>query len=82
MANPSDEAASIDAAYDDQLKLLFKTLCTALADEHDDKVAVSRFTAGFNIAQHARQLALGVVAPSSGKTMPLAKTASASRKRK
>lgn len=82
MPNVSDEVAAIEAAYSDQLKLLFKTLCTALGDEHNDITAVSRFTTGFNIAKHAKQLALGVVIPSSDNVATLAKKTSGARKRK
>jgi len=46
MPNVSNEEAAIEAAYSDQLKLLFKTLCIALGDEHNDNTAVSRFTTG------------------------------------
>jgi hypothetical protein len=64
-ASSTPEAAAIDAAYQDQVKLLFSGLCTNLSQQpvthQTDQECVDKFTAGFQVAKRARQLALNAV---------------------
>jgi len=67
MSSPGPEASAIEAAYEDEIKELFKTLKESLIVEPDshetDQQALGRFEAGLNVAKRARQLALSVAAP-------------------
>jgi hypothetical protein len=58
----------IEGAYEDALGNLFKQLFENLAGQSDgpgDQNYVAKFTAGYNLAKHAKALALGVVGPST-----------------
>jgi hypothetical protein len=69
MSNPSNnpEAAAIDAAYQAQVQMLFRSLITNLGDQvvshQSDQQSLDKFKVGLNIAKRARQLALNVVVP-------------------
>jgi hypothetical protein len=69
MANPISETDLIEAAYEDQVKVLYKSLFTALEDGGGDpssslqQQCVQRFTTGVRLARLARQLALSASAP-------------------
>lgn len=60
----SQEAVAIAAAYLDHVKTIFVGLCTSLEQGKSDQQSVKQFTTGYNIAKHARDLALSVVAAS------------------
>jgi hypothetical protein len=61
------EVATIEAAYQDQVKRLFGVLCTNLSQEpvthQTDQQCLDKFTNGFQVAKRARELALTVVGP-------------------
>ncbi|WP_026605572.1 hypothetical protein [Methylocapsa acidiphila] len=66
MPNPSvPEAAAIEAAYEDQVKTLYKVLVANLIDEPDsqesDQLSVDKFKVGLRIAKRARELALNAL---------------------
>ena len=69
MPNPTvPEAATIEAAYEDQVKTLFKVLVANLIDEpvthESDQRNSDKFALGLKVAQRAKDLALKVVAAS------------------
>ena len=61
------ETSAIHAAYQEQIKALFKVLVNNIIDEpishQTDQHSLAKFTAGLNVAKRARQLALSAVAP-------------------
>jgi hypothetical protein len=63
--NESPEARAIEAAYGDQVELLFKVLITNLADrkvsKQTEQQCVDKFTAGLGTAKRARRLTLGAL---------------------
>jgi hypothetical protein len=70
MANtPKSDADCIEAAYEDAVQGLYKTLLQNLAgDPGDDQKYVTAFTTGLRLAKHAKALALGAVTPTAPKT--------------
>jgi hypothetical protein len=56
--NESPEARAIEAAYGDQVELLFKVLITNLADrkvpKQTEQQCVDKFTAGLETAKRAK----------------------------
>ena len=70
------DADCIESAYEDTVGNLYSTLFQNLAgDPGNEQKYVTSFTKGWQLAKHAKQLALGVVGSSSA----VAKTASAVR---
>jgi hypothetical protein len=71
-ATSTPEVGAVESAYQDQIKLLFSTLCTNLSQQpvthQTDQQCVDRFTAGFQVAKRARVLALDVVGAASPAT--------------
>jgi hypothetical protein len=69
MANPTSDADYIEAAYEDQIRVLYKNLCTALEDgggnpsSNLQQQCLQRFNTGLRLARLARQLALSASAP-------------------
>jgi len=65
MPDPGPEAASIEEAYQDQIKELYKVLLTNLASvsvSHDtDQQCVGRFASGVKLSRRARDLALSAL---------------------
>jgi hypothetical protein len=61
MPAASSDADTIEAAYQDHVKTVFIGLCTSLEQGKSDQQSIEQFTTGYNIAKHARYLALGVV---------------------
>lgn len=61
------ETSAIHAAYQEQIKALFKVLVNNIIDEpishQTDQQSLAKFTTGLNVAKRARQLALSAVAP-------------------
>jgi hypothetical protein len=63
---PKSDADCIESAYEDAIGTLYKTLLANLAgDPGNDKKYVTSFTNGWQLAKHAKQLALGVVGPAA-----------------
>ena len=65
----SREVTSIEAAYEEQVRALYKTLFANLASAghaRNDQENVQRFTRGLELAKRARDLALNAVASVSG----------------
>ena len=65
----SREVTSIEAAYEEQVRVLYKTLFANLASAghaRNDQENVQRFTRGLELAKRARDLALNAVASVSG----------------
>ena len=65
----SPEVTSIEAAYEEQVRALYKTLFANLASAghaRNDQENVQRFTRGLELAKRARDLALNAVASVSG----------------
>ena len=69
MSNPGtgSETIAIEAAYQGEIQELFKTLVKNLigmpSSHETDQQCLSRFMAGLNVAQRARQLTLTGTAP-------------------
>jgi hypothetical protein len=67
MPSRGPEASAIEAAYGDEIKVLFRALKDSLIGEphsHEtDQQALGRFKEGLNVAKRARQLALSAAAP-------------------
>lgn len=64
-AESNPETAAIEAAYKEQLGILYRGLCTNLTDMHgDEPPAVKSFKEGLARAQRARKLALDALASS------------------
>ena len=91
MSTPTSlEAAAIEAAYEEQVKTLFKVLTENLAIEtvshENDQQSVAKFAAGLTIARRAKDLALDAVMatpPATNiATTPATKTAAKSKKSK
>jgi hypothetical protein len=61
------ETSAIHAAYQEQIRALFKVLVNNIIDEpishQTDQQSLAKFTTGLNVAKRARQLALSAVAP-------------------
>ena len=74
------EVDTIDAAYADHLRVLFRVLIDNLSEEratHDtDQDALDRFSAGLKIARRARELARSAVEP-----QPRARAVASARRR-
>lgn len=70
------ETRAIEEAYEDQIKLLFRTLVINLIDgsamHQNDQQSVARFSAGLKVSQRARDLALNVVGPAIAPQTPSA----------
>jgi hypothetical protein len=65
----SPEVTSIEAAYEEQVRDLYKTLFVNLASAgaaRNDQENVQKFTRGLELAKRARDLALNAVASVSG----------------
>ncbi len=66
MPEPISETDSIEEAYQDHIKDLYRVLVTGLASlsvGHDtEQQCVGRFAAGVQLSKKARDLALGVLA--------------------
>lgn len=60
---PADrpEVEAIEAAYQDQIKLLFKVLLNAVTTREPDKQAMARFKTGLDLARRAREMALAAL---------------------
>jgi hypothetical protein len=86
MPNANPEAAAVEAAYEAQVQMLFKTLVANLVDEpvsgQTDRQSLDKFVTGFEIAKRAKQLALSAVVPGSGASRPTRLAASGRRKTK
>lgn len=63
---PKSDADCIESAYEDLVGNLYTNLFQNLAgDPGNDQKYVTAFTTGWQLAKHAKQLALGVVGSSS-----------------
>jgi hypothetical protein len=63
---PKTDADCIESAYEDLVGNLYTNLFQNLAgDPGNDQKYVTSFTTGWQLAKHAKQLALGVVGSSS-----------------
>jgi hypothetical protein len=77
----SSDATSVEAAYQDKVKALFAGLCTNLEQGGGDQQSVQRFTKGYNLAKRAKELALNVVAGTSGEAAAMRIVARKARSR-
>jgi hypothetical protein len=74
MPNPVSEADLIEAAYEDQVKVLFKTLFTGLEDGGSnpssgvEQQCLQHFNLGLRLARRARELALSALTAPAAKS--------------
>ena len=73
MPNPISEADLIEAAYEDQVKVLFKNLFTGLEDVGSnlssavERQSLQHFKLGLRLARRARELALSALTAPAAK---------------
>src|SRR5271166_3897425 len=75
MPNPISEADLIEAAYEDQVRVLYRNLLTGLADGGSnpssgvEQQCLQHFNLGLRLARRARELALSSLTASAAKSL-------------
>jgi hypothetical protein len=80
-SSSSPEASAIQEAYAEQIRGLFKVLCTNLSAPRSDRHGAEKFSAGLNLAKRARDLALSAIETPAAKERP-SRTPTPSRKKR
>jgi hypothetical protein len=70
----SQDATTVEAAYQDCVKTLFSGLCTNLEQGENEQHGVQQFTKGYNLAKRAKELALSVVGATSAQAIAMRTT--------
>jgi hypothetical protein len=71
LPNPVSEADLVEAAFEDEVKLLYTKLCVGLNDvggvprPAEEQQCLQRFKLGLTLARRARELALSAVEPAA-----------------